>query len=256
MTLLNNIILKMSFIYYFFIGNKTNKSTICSIFESTLGATIQDVNEIKFKADRYFSEITEIDTQNIDNEFQKYKAYYTLTNNNYFYYIVVPKEYTEDLNIEIIFNLIKEINDNEIPKQIDTNGSLSQSGIQNLKLIISKYTEKKDESENTNTEKVETISDIIKENPDVINLGKGGEKDNLKKINHRELKEEVSLDDINKDINPIDIAQNENEHPYQKMHEIINKKIRLTKIAVYSISILIGLIITFRIISYGKYFSE
>ena len=71
-----------------------------------------------------------------------------------------------------------------------------------------------------------------------------------------ELKEEVSLDDINKNQKPLEIAQNENEHPYQRMHEIIKKKIRLTKIIVYSISGSIAFAILIRIMAYGKYFSE
>lgn len=249
-------------IYYFFIGSKETNTSIVSIVETSLGGNIQQFNEIKLKGDNYFSSITEKETQNIDNEIPNFKAYYTLTKDNYFYYIVVPNEYSENLNIEIIFNLIKEVNDNGIPKQVDSNGTLTSSGNQNLKLIIQKYTEKKNtESNETNHEKLETIDDIIKDSQrqDVVALGKGGEKENInanKKEGHMELKEEVSLDDINKNQKPLEIAQNENEHPYQRMHEIIKKKIRLTKIIVYSISGSIAFAILIRIMAYGKYFSE
>ena len=47
-----------------------------------------------------------------------------------------------------------------------------------------------------------------------------------------------------------------NEHPYEKMHQIIEKKIRLTKIIVYTIAIIIAIAILFRILSYGELFSE
>ena len=169
-------------IYYFFIGSKETNTSIVSIVETSLGGNIQQFNEIKLKGDNYFSSITEKETQNIDNEIPNFKAYYTLTKDNYFYYIVVPNEYSENLNIEIIFNLIKEVNDNGIPKQVDSNGTLTSSGNQNLKLIIQKYTEKKNtESNETNHEKLETIDDIIKDSQrqDVVALGKGGEKENI-----------------------------------------------------------------------------
>jgi len=78
---------------------------------------------------------------------------------------------------------------------------------------------------------------------------------NKKKGEHMEFKEEVSLDDFNKNNQPLDIAQNESEHPYQKMHEIIKKKIRLTKLIVYTISFCVGFAIFIRILSFGELFS-
>ena len=135
--------------------------------------------------------------------------------------------------------------------------------MQNLKLTISKYTQNKnlDDENNENHEKLETVEEIIKESgrEDVVNLGKGGEKESInvkKKGEHVELKEEVSLEEINKNSQIIEVAQNENEHPYEKMHQIIEKKIRLTKIIVYTIAIIIAIAILFRILSYGELFSE
>ena len=249
-------------IYYFFLGNKENQSTIASIVDTSVGGTIQQFNEVKSKGDKIFSEISETETQNVDSDMENFKSYYTLTKDNYFYYIVIPKEYSENLNVEIIFKLINEINNNGIQKQIDSNGQLTNSATQNLKLIISKYTEnKKLNDENNNQDKLETIGEIIKdtERQDVINLGKGGEKERInikQKGEHVELKEEVSLEEINKNSQIIEVAQNENEHPYEKMHQIIGKKIRLTKIIVYSIAGSLGFAILFRILSYGELFSE
>ena len=249
-------------IYYFFLGNKENQSTIASIVDTSVGGTIQQFNEVKSKGDKIFSEISETETQNVDSDMENFKSYYTLTKDNYFYYIVIPKEYSENLNVEIIFKLINEINNNGIQKQIDSNGQLTNSAIQNLKLIISKYTEnKKLNDENNNQDKLETIGEIIKDTgrEDVINLGKGGEKERInikQKGEHVELKEEVSLEEINKNSQIIEVAQNENEHPYEKMHQIIEKKIRLTKIIVYTIAIIIAIAILFRILSYGELFSE
>ena len=249
-------------IYYFFLGNKENQSTIASIVDTSVGGTIQQFNEVKSKGDKIFSEISETETQNVDSDMENFKSYYTLTKDNYFYYIVIPKEYSENLNVEIIFKLINEINNNGIQKQIDSNGQLTNSAMQNLKLIISKYTEnKKLNDENNNQDKLETIGEIIKdtERQDVINLGKGGEKERInikQKGEHVELKEEVSLEEINKNSQIIEVAQNENEHPYEKMHQIIEKKIRLTKIIVYTIAIIIAIAILFRILSYGELFSE
>ena len=249
-------------IYYFFLGNKENKSTIASIVDTSVGGTIQQFNEVKSKGDKIFSEISETETQNVDSDMENFKSYYTLTKDNYFYYIVIPKEYSENLNVEIIFKLINEINNNGIQKQIDSNGQLTNSATQNLKLIISKYTEnKKLNDENNNQDKLETIGEIIKDTgrEDVINLGKGGEKERInikQKGEHVELKEEVSLEEINKNSQIIEVAQNENEHPYEKMHQIIGKKIRLTKIIVYSIAGSLGFAILIRILAYGELFSE
>jgi hypothetical protein len=250
-------------IYYFFLGNKENDSTIASIVETSIGGTIQQFNEIKTKGDKIFSEISATETQNVDTDIENFKIYYTLTKDNYFYYIVVPNEYSENLNVEIIFNLINEINNSGIQKQIDSNGQLTNSAMQNLKLTISKYTQNKnlDDENNVNNEKLETVEEIIKESgrEDVVNLGKGGEKESInvkKKGEHVELKEEVSLEEINKNSQIIEVAQNENEHPYEKMHQIIEKKIRLTKIIVYTIAIIIAIAILFRILSYGELFSE
>ncbi len=250
-------------IYYFFLGNKENDSTIASIVETSIGGTIQQFNEIKTKGDKIFSEISATKTQNVDTDIENFKIYYTLTKDNYFYYIVVPNEYSENLNVEIIFNLINEINNSGIQKQIDSNGQLTNSAMQNLKLTISKYTQNKnlDDENNVNHEKLETVEEIIKESgrEDVVNLGKGGEKESInvkKKGEHVELKEEVSLEEINKNSQIIEVAQNENEHPYEKMHQIIEKKIRLTKIIVYTIAIIIAIAILFRILSYGELFSE
>jgi len=249
-------------IYYFFLGNKENQSTIASIVDTSVGGTIQQFNEVKSKGDKIFSEISETETQNVDSDMENFKSYYTLTKDNYFYYIVIPKEYSENLNVEIIFKLINEINNNGIQKQIDSNGQLTNSAMQNLKLIISKYTEnKKLNDENNNQDKLETIGEIIKdtERQDVINLGKGGEKERInikQKGEHVELKEEVSLEEINKNSQIIEVAQNENEHPYEKMHQIIGKKIRLTKIIVYSIAGSLGFAILIRILAYGELFSE
>ena len=250
-------------IYYFFLGNKENDSTIASIVETSIGGTIQQFNEIKTKGDKIFSEISATETQNVDTDIENFKIYYTLTKDNYFYYIVVPNEYSENLNVEIIFNLINEINNSGIQKQIDSNGQLTNSAMQNLKLTISKYTQNKnlDDENNVNHEKLETVEEIIKESgrEDVVNLGKGGEKESInvkKKGEHVELKEEVSLEEINKNSQIIEVAQNENEHPYEKMHQIIEKKIRLTKIIVYTIAIIIAIAILFRILSYGELFSE
>ena len=250
-------------IYYFFLGNKENDSTIASIVETSIGGTIQQFNEIKTKGDKIFSEISATETQNVDTDIENFKIYYTLTKDNYFYYIVVPNEYSENLNVEIIFNLINEINNSGIQKQIDSNGQMTNSAMQNLKLTISKYTQNKnlDDDNNVNHEKLETVEEIIKESgrEDVVNLGKGGEKESInvkKKGEHVELKEEVSLEEINKNSQIIEVAQNENEHPYEKMHQIIEKKIRLTKIIVYTIAIIIAIAILFRILSYGELFSE
>ena len=249
-------------IYYFFLGNKENKSTIASIVDTSVGGTIQQFNEVKSKGDKIFSEISETETQNVDSDMENFKSYYILTKDNYFYYIVIPKEYSENLNVEIIFKLINEINNNGIQKQIDSNGQLTNSATQNLKLIISKYTEnKKLNDENNNQDKLETIGEIIKDTgrEDVINLGKGGEKERInikQKGEHVELKEEVSLEEINKNSQIIEVAQNENEHPYEKMHQIIGKKIRLTKIIVYSIAGSLGFAILIRILAYGELFSE
>jgi hypothetical protein len=250
-------------IYYFFLGNKENDSTIASIVETSIGGTIQQFNEIKTKGDKIFSEISATETQNVDTDIENFKIYYTLKKDNYFYYIVVPNEYSENLNVEIIFNLINEINNSGIQKQIDSNGQLTNSAMQNLKLTISKYTQNKnlDDENNVNHEKLETVEDIIKESgrEDVVNLGKGGEKESInvkKKGEHVELKEEVSLEEINKNSQIMEVAQNENEHPYEKMHQIIEKKIRLTKIIVYTIAIIIAIAILFRILSYGELFSE
>ena len=250
-------------IYYFFLGNKENDSTIASIVETSIGGTIQQFNEIKTKGDKIFSEISATETQNVDTDIENFKIYYILTKDNYFYYIVVPNEYSENLNVEIIFNLVDEINNSGIQKQIDSNGQLTNSAMQNLKLTISNYTQNKnlDDENNVNHEKLETVEEIIKESgrEDVVNLGKGGEKESInvkKKGEHVELKEEVSLEEINKNSQIIEVAQNENEHPYEKMHQIIEKKIRLTKIIVYTIAIIIAIAILFRILSYGELFSE
>jgi hypothetical protein len=96
-------------IFYLFIGNKKKLNTIFSYIDTSQGGTFNLINEIKSKGDELMNSTNEMDEELIDKDSEEYNIYYKLNDNNIFYFIAILKR-NDDINSNILFNMINEIN--------------------------------------------------------------------------------------------------------------------------------------------------
>jgi len=153
-------------IFYLFIGNKKKLHTIFSFFDTDQGGTFNLINEIKSKGDELMNLTNEINEELIDKENDEYNIYYKLNNQNIFYFVAILKN-NEQINSNIIFNMINEIDNEKFNKFIDKNENFNYLGQQEIKNLINKYNNilnnKNDyiNNINSNTNKLESLNDII-----------------------------------------------------------------------------------------------
>ena len=211
-------------IFYLFIGNKKKLHTIFSFFDTEQGGTFDLINEIKSKGDELMNLTNEVDEELIDKENEKYNIYYKLNKDFIFYFVAILKN-NEQINSNIIFNMINEIDNEKFNKFIDKNESFNNLGNQEIKNLINKYNNilnnKNDyiNNFNSNTNKLESLNDII-------------ETDNSKKTKKsKNLNEKIYFK--SKEVENLESA-----HPYLQRYEEIQQSIKKAKKIIYISSLL------------------
>jgi hypothetical protein len=211
-------------IFYLFIGNKKKLHTIFSFFDTEQGGTFDLINEIKSKGDELMNLTNEVDEELIDKENEKYNIYYKLNKDFIFYFVAILKN-NEQINSNIIFNMINEIDNEKFNKFIDKNENFNNLGNQEIKNLINKYNNilnnKNDyiNNFNSNTNKLESLNDII-------------ETDNSKKTKKsKNLNEKIYFK--SKEVENLESA-----HPYLQRYEEIQQSIKKAKKIIYISSLL------------------
>ena len=211
-------------IFYLFIGNKKKLHTIFSFFDKEQGGTFDLINEIKSKGDELMNLTNEVDEELIDKENEKYNIYYKLNKDFIFYFVAILKN-NEQINSNIIFNMINEIDNEKFNKFIDKNENFNNLGNQEIKNLINKYNNilnnKNDyiNNFNSNTNKLESLNDII-------------ETDNSKKTKKsKNLNEKIYFK--SKEVENLESA-----HPYLQRYEEIQQSIKKAKKIIYISSLL------------------
>jgi len=211
-------------IFYLFIGNKKKLHTIFSFFDTDQGGTFNLINEIKSKGDELMNLTNEINEELIDKENDEYNIYYKLNKQNIFYFVAILKN-NEQINSNIIFNMINEIDNEKFNKFIDNNENFNYLGQQEIKNLINKYNNilnnKIDyiNNINSNTNKLESINDII----ETDNNKKNKKSKNLNEKIYFKSKEVESL---------------ESADPYLQRFEEIQQSIKKAKKIIYISSLL------------------
>ena len=211
-------------IFYLFIGNKKKLHTIFSFFDTDQGGTFNLINEIKSKGDELMNLTNEINEELIDKENDEYNIYYKLNKQNIFYFVSILKN-NEQINSNIIFNMINEIDNEKFNKFIDNNENFNYLGQQEIKNLINKYNNilnnKIDyiNNINSNTNKLESINDII----ETDNNKKNKKSKNLNEKIYFKSKEVESL---------------ESADPYLQRFEEIQQSIKKAKKIIYISSLL------------------
>jgi len=124
--------------------------------------TINDYNSVISTSKELFLKSSEENIKNKKNLFtiDNFNIYFTLKNNGTFYLACIKNEESNDKELEkkkekLIFDLIDDIDNQNIKKLVNKNGELTNVGKQNLKFTI----EKKERE--LNEEKEEYSSDIL-----------------------------------------------------------------------------------------------
>lgn len=135
-------------IYYFLIANQTTQKEIVSITDnSESGNTISDFNTIVSKAKEILHS-NEIQNKSKRNRMslENHNIYYIITQSNTFYLATVRKNSFYSEQEHLMFELFEDIDNQMIYKLVDKNGELTIVGRQNLKFLIEKYQDMKNES--------------------------------------------------------------------------------------------------------------
>ncbi len=166
----------------------------------------------------------EVDEELIDKENEKYNIYYKLNKDFIFYFVAILKN-NEQINSNIIFNMINEIDNEKFNKFIDKNENFNNLGNQEIKNLINKYNNilnnKNDyiNNFNSNTNKLESLNDII-------------ETDNSKKTKKsKNLNEKIYFKSK-------EVENMESAHPYLQRYEEIQQSIKKAKKIIYISSLL------------------
>ena len=133
-------------LYYFMIGDFNNHKEIGSITDnSNNNYTIDDYNSVLSNSKELFLHSSEEKIKNKKNllTIEKFKIYFTLKNNGTFYLACIKKDDLNDKNLDkkkekIIFDLIDDVDNQNLKKLVNKNGELTNVGKQNLKFTIEK----------------------------------------------------------------------------------------------------------------------
>ena len=133
-------------LYYFMIGDFNNHKEIGSITDnSNNNYSIDDHNSVISNSKELFLKSSEEKIKNKKNLLttEKFKIYFTLKNNGTFYLACIKKDELNDKKLEkkkekIIFDLIDDVDNQNIKKLVNKNGELTNVGKQNLKFTIEK----------------------------------------------------------------------------------------------------------------------
>ena len=133
-------------LYYFMIGDFNTHKEIGNITDnSNDNYSINDYNSVLSNSKEIFLHSSEDKIKNQRNllTIEKFKIYFTLKNNGTFYLACIKNDESCDKILEkkkekIIFDLIDDVDNQNIKKLINKNGELTNVGKQNLKFTIEK----------------------------------------------------------------------------------------------------------------------
>ena len=133
-------------IYYFMIGDFNTHKEIGSITDnSNDNYSINDYNSVLSNSKEAFLHSSEEKIKNKKNllSTDNFKMYFTLKNNGTFYLACIKNNELDDKTLnkkkeKIIFDLIDDIDNQNIKKLVNKNGELTNVGKQNLKFAIDK----------------------------------------------------------------------------------------------------------------------
>lgn len=150
-------------LYYFMIGDFQSHKEIGNLIDNSIESIdIKDHNTVLTNSKEIFLNSSEENIKNKKNliQIEKFKIYFTLKNNGAFYLACILYTGNDEKNLEekkqkLIFDLIDDVDNQNIKKMVNKNGELTNVGKQNLRFTIDKK-----ESE-LNENKEDMVSDLF-----------------------------------------------------------------------------------------------
>ena len=150
-------------LYYFMIGDFETHKEIGGITDNSIASLdIKDHNIVLSNSKEIFQNSSEDKIKNQKNliQIEKFKIYFTLKNNGTFYLACLKIDEKDEKNIEekkqkLIFDLIDDVDNQNIRKLVNKNGELTNVGKQNLRFTIDK------KERELNEEKGDSDSDLL-----------------------------------------------------------------------------------------------
>lgn len=161
-------------IYYFMIGDFNTHKEIGNIIDnSNDNYSINDYNSVVSNSKEIFLQSSEEKIKNKKNLLvtEHMKMYFTLKNNGTFYLACIKNDELNDKELDkkkekMIFDLIDDIDNQNIKKLVNKNGELTNVGKQNLKFAIEKkegeFKEEKEDFSSNNYGRSDSDSSINK----------------------------------------------------------------------------------------------
>ena len=144
-------------LYYFMIGDFNTHKEIGNMIDSSIESVdMKEHNTVLSNSKEIFLNSSEENIKNKKNliQIEKFKIYFTLKNNGAFYLACILHTEQEEKSLEekkqkLIFDLIDDVDNQNIKKMVNKNGELTNVGKQNLRFTIDKkqseLVEQKDE---------------------------------------------------------------------------------------------------------------
>ena len=150
-------------LYYFMIGDFQTHKEIGTLTDNSINSLdIKDHNTVLFNSKEIFNNSSEEKIKNKKNliQIEKFKMLFTLKNNGTFYLACIIINEKDEKNIEekkqkLIFDLIDDVDNQNIRKLVNKNGELTNVGKQNLRFTIDK------KERELNEEKGDFTSDLF-----------------------------------------------------------------------------------------------
>ena len=150
-------------LYYFMIGDFQTHKEIGTLTDNSINSLdIKDHNTVLSNSKEIFSNSSEEKIKNKKNliQIEKFKMLFTLKNNGTFYLACIIIDEKDEKNIEekkqkLIFDLIDDVDNQNIRKLVNKNGELTNVGKQNLRFTIDK------KERELNEEKGDFTSDLF-----------------------------------------------------------------------------------------------
>ena len=150
-------------LYYFMIGDFQTHKEIGTLTDNSINSLdIKDYNTVLSNSKEIFNSSSEDKIKNKKNliQIEKFKMLFTLKNNGTFYLACIIINEKDEKNIEekkqkLIFDLIDDVDNQNIRKLVNKNGELTNVGKQNLRFTIDK------KERELNEEKGDFTSDLF-----------------------------------------------------------------------------------------------
>ena len=150
-------------LYYFMIGDFQTHKEIGTLTDNSINSLdIKDHNTVLSNSKEIFNSSSEDKIKNKKNliQIEKFKMLFTLKNNGTFYLACIIINEKDEKNIEekkqkLIFDLIDDVDNQNIRKLVNKNGELTNVGKQNLRFTIDK------KERELNEEKGDFTSDLF-----------------------------------------------------------------------------------------------